>query len=433
MVGRGFQYLLYNYKHTQLFYAGLRGVDVLRLPERSYEIVMKLKDRPVVSLSELADLLGRKVSDLMRDLAELESKGLVEVIKEEVYAVSLTGLAREYLSRGFPEEILLRVAVEGRVKSLRELKEAAGLSGDEFSAGLGILKRLGVLEVGRGGELRVVSEAIGKLQEHLRRVKKVMRDVGGRELSRSEFTELRELSELRRRKLVSVSKKKEIRVKATEKLLKLLQEGKVRKARLITVLTEDIITSGSWVDAVFKKFDLSVDVPVIYPKRRHPYIQFLNYVREIVLSMGFIEAKGPHVETELWNFDALFVPQYHPSRRPTDVYFIRDPKLGSEEPQLIERVKKIHESTLGYKWDPRRALRLILRTHTTPVSIRTIYERGEGEYRVFSLDRVFRPDTPDPTHLMEFHQLEGIIVGRKVSFKHLLGFFKEFAKALGFR
>jgi len=98
---------------------------------------------------------------------------------------------------------------------------------------------------------------------------------------------------------------------------------------------------------------------------------------------------------------------------------------------VLERTREVHERVWKYRWDPREALKLVLRTHTTPVSMRTIYSRKEGEYRVYSLDRVFRPDTPDPTHLMEFHQLEGIIVGKHVTFKHLLGFFKEFAKRLG--
>ncbi|RLI99201.1 MAG: phenylalanyl--tRNA ligase subunit alpha, partial [Candidatus Aenigmatarchaeota archaeon] len=85
----------------------------------------------------------------------------------------------------------------------------------------------------------------------------------------------------------------------------------------------------------------------------------------------------------------------------------------------------------GGTWDPRRALRLILRTQTTAVSARSLYARGDGEYMLFSLDRVFRPENLDPKHSMEFYQLEGIIVGEKVTFRHLIGFFNEMARRLG--
>ncbi|MEM3142714.1 MAG: phenylalanine--tRNA ligase subunit alpha, partial [Zestosphaera sp.] len=98
---------------------------------------------------------------------------------------------------------------------------------------------------------------------------------------------------------------------------------------------------------------------------------------------------------------------------------------------VLQRTKKVHVGVWKYNWREDIARMTVLRTHTTPVSLRTIHERGAGEYRVFSFDRVFRPDTPDPTHLMEFHQLEGIIVGKKVTFSELLGFFKELARRLG--
>jgi len=103
----------------------------------------------------------------------------------------------------------------------------------------------------------------------------------------------------------------------------------------------------------------------------------------------------------------------------------------------MRRIARVHEDGWdtgsrgwGYKWDPMRALRLILRTQTTAVSARTLYARGEGEYMCFSLDRVFRPENLDAKHSMEFYQLEGIIVGRDVTFRHLLGFFHEIAKRL---
>jgi len=152
-----------------------------------------------------------------------------------------------------------------------------------------------------------------------------------------------------------------------------------------------------------------------------------------LVAMGFEEVKGPHVELEFWNFDALFQAQDHPAREIHDTFYVENKLEARLNPELIERAGKIHEAGWRYKWDPLKTLKHVLRTQTTAVSVRTIYERGEGEYRVFTIDRVFRPETLDAKHSMEFYQLDGIIVGRNITFKHLLAFFKEFSATLGIR
>ncbi len=374
--------------------------------------------------------MGKKVQDIMRDLEELSSKGLLSIERVRTIEVETTELGIKYLSDGLPEEKLLNRLLElKKVVSIKELKEIVNLSFNEFSAAIGILRKLGIVSI-EEGKVKLMIDKADLLKTHSSRIKELLKRFKEPKIVNED--EIRNLRELRRRGLVEFKEVKYIRLKPTRKLLSLIEKGLIKEAKVITALTEKIITSGSWREALFKKFDLGVEIPTIHPKKRHPYIQFLNYVRYVISNMGFKEFKGPYVESELWNFEVLFVPQYHPSRRGTDVYFIRNEDLNIDIPEdIIARVKNIHERVLNYSWDITKALRPILRTHTTPVSMRAIYELGGGEYRVFSLDRVFRPDTPDPTHLMEFHQLEGIIVGKKVTFKHLLGFFKEFAKRLG--
>jgi phenylalanyl-tRNA synthetase alpha chain len=166
--------------------------------------------------------------------------------------------------------------------------------------------------------------------------------------------------------------------------------------------------------------------------------EFLKIVREIFIELGFEEVHGPIVEMEFWNFDALFQAQDHPAREIHDTFFLKLDLKGEVDPQVAERVAKTHEDgwvtgSLGwrYKWSLEKALRLILRTQTTAVTIRTLHERGEGEYRVFTIGKVFRPETLDPKHSMEFYQADGIVVGKSVNFKHLLGILETFARKLG--
>lgn len=374
---------------------------------------------------ELARSLGKRVSDIQRDLAELERLGLVKVIREVIRRPELTPEGAEALENGLPEvRVLNALEAVGGKAPVDELIKEASIGEKELKAALGRLRKAGLVEI-RGGVVKLVEADQASFLNAVSEVVRGLREAAGGRYPPN-------FSELRKRGLVREVISKSQVVEVTDAGASAWESGKVVMARVITALTPEAIRSGEWEGAEFKEFDLSVEVPTIHPARKHPYVYFLQRVREILVGMGFVEVKGPHIESELLNFDTLFVPQYHPARRGTDVYFVKGmPRVRGVSEELIERIREIHERGWRYRWSPERALRLVLRTHTTPVSIRTLMERGAGEYRVFSLDRVFRPDTPDPTHLMEFHQLEGIIVGRRVTFRHLLGFFTELAKNLG--
>ncbi len=419
-----------------------------RLSSKQYSIIKALKKYyddgiTLVDVEELARCVGVNAHDMMRDLAELEMKELIRLRRFTRYFIKLSELGANYLRNGLPEFRLFKLLLElcsGGVKKFKvdELARASNLSGEEFSAALGILRRFGLVNVSKSYvEVSWDDAKIAEFNNYLSSLdnllKKLLEGLRADTLDES-------IVSIRRRGFIDVDEVKELKVELTDVALNAVKDGSLVAKEVVTVLTPELILSGGWKDVEFKEFDLNVEVPMVHPVRKHPYVEFLNYVREVVVSMGFEEMRGPHVELEFWNFDVLYLPQYHPARSATDVYFIKN---GHEPASpvivgLLDKVKNVHESGelanstgWGCRWDPRKALRLILRTHTTSVSMRTIHERGEGEYRCFSLDRVFRPDTPDPTHLMEFHQLEGIIVGRNVAFKHLLGFFKEFARRLG--
>lgn len=421
-----------------------------RVSNRQYLLIGILESRlkagvKEVNIGDLANTLGVKSQDIMRDVAELEIRGLVRTRRGVRYLVKLTELGLKYLRHGLPEYLLYERIREYSAKgasrlSISELMASSGLEKDEFSAALGILRDYGLVRISRVSvEVVLDEDRVSELLKHVARVSELLGKIGQQYIVESLSDEL---VGIRRRGIITVDELRDLYVSLTDEALNALSGGAIVPREVVTTLTQELITSGRWVDVEFKEFDLSIEVPTAYPSRKHPYLEFLSYVREVVTSMGFEEMKGPHVELELWNFDILYVPQHHPARSVTDVYLVdgealslADPKVDDTLLSVVEAVHRTGEPAgslgWGYRWDPRRALRLVLRTHTTAVSMRTIFERGCGEYRCFSLDRVFRPDTPDPTHLMEFHQLEGIIVGKRVSFKHLLGFFKEFAKRLG--
>jgi len=172
----------------------------------------------------------------------------------------------------------------------------------------------------------------------------------------------------------------------------------------------------------------------------------MNIVK-LLLSMGFEEMPTNNfVESSFWNFDALFQPQQHPTRDLHDTFFLSSPSTTVDIPnELKEKVKNVHEKggygSIGYRyqWKLEEAMKNVLRTHTTAVSTRYLYEFAErlkkGEKfkpkKYFSIDRVFRNETPDQTHLCEFHQIEGIVIGKNLTLGDLIGTFETFFEKIG--
>ncbi len=400
------------------------------LPEKQYKIINVLVEAGEISIGEISASLGIRPEDLMRDLAELEAKGLVKIrrIVEEIPI--LTNEGHEVLVKGLPEERVYSVMYRCVEKPVKEFIECVALeTGDEpgkVRIGLqhllrhGCLRvRDGIVVVGDDSKCINAMEEAGWIRGFLKRV--------AENLEAGEKGNLLSIS--KRRKLVRVERRKKILVTATEKLQELYSKGLITTREVLTIVRPS--HAPRLDEYLIKEFDLSIPPPRPEGARLNAYMEFLDLVRDILVSMGFIEAKGPHVELEFWNFDALFQAQDHPAREIHDTFFIETNYRGRVPEEFLERARRVHGRGWGYKWDPLRALRPVLRTQTTAVSVRKIAEMGEGEYRFFTLDRVFRPETLDAKHSMEFYQLDGIIVGRNVSFKDLLAFFKEFSAALG--
>ncbi len=133
----------------------------------------------------------------------------------------------------------------------------------------------------------------------------------------------------------------------------------------------------------------------------------------------------------------MYVPQDHPARETSDIYYVKEPVYGdlSQHKDALEHVKETHENgwktgSTGweYKYSLQSAQRLILRGHGTCLSARTL---GAGDFKVpskhFSIARVYRPEITDKTHLSEFNQVEGIIIDKNLNLKDLLGVLGKFA------
>ncbi len=203
----------------------------------------------------------------------------------------------------------------------------------------------------------------------------------------------------------------------------------------VSRLTQEMLQSGDWRNVSFRRYDISIKPPRILIGRLHPYRAYLDGVRRKLLSLGFEEMKGPLVETEFWNMDALFMPQFHAARNIHDAYYVKEPTRSKavEEP-FFSNVAAAHANggdtgSRGwrYEFNPGRARRLILRSQGTALSGRTLASGPNIPGKYFAVARCFRYDDVDATHAADFFQVEGIVLGESINFRSLLGLLKLFA------
>mgnify|MGYP001246856505 CR=1 FL=1 len=242
-----------------------------------------------------------------------------------------------------------------------------------------------------------------------------------------------------------------LRVEETRTRTYLLSEaGAAARARLgearpeVAQLTPQMLKDGSWRDVTFRPFNVA-EPPALLPGRKNPYRAYLDQVKTKLLALGFEEMSGPLVETEFWNMDALFLPQFHPAREIHDVYFVQRPGGGHVHAREIEHgalepVAREHEGRGGtgsrgwaYDFDRERTKRLVLRSQGTALSARWLpwhreHKGAASPGKYFAMARCFRYDDVDATHAPDFFQVEGIVVSEGTTFRHLLGLLQLFAR-----
>jgi len=247
-------------------------------------------------------------------------------------------------------------------------------------------------------------------------------------------------------KLKNDYKKRKLLEEVTEKIYVIKKGAKfsTKIKKLPTELTPEMIQSGSWKNTTFKDYNLNSLGVEPSSGFLHPLLKVRAEYRQIFLEMGFTEMPtNNYVESSFWNFDALFQPQQHPARDAHDTFFISEPASTRHFPKsYLEKVSKVHSTGgygsqgYGYDWKLDEAAKNLLRTHTTAVSARMLYKLanqkdGFTPQKYFSIDKVFRNETLDATHLAEFHQIEGVIADRGLTLGDLIGVLYQFFKKLG--
>ncbi|MEK6963422.1 MAG: phenylalanine--tRNA ligase subunit alpha [Nanoarchaeota archaeon] len=386
-----------------------------------------------MTLTELIEKSGLQEVEALRALQWLSNKEALKVHVQASEWISLDMNGETALQQGLPERRFLKAAKEGK-KTLMDIEVAGKLSHEEATVSIGLLRGKAAINIVQNevhlteaGEKMLHSQSLEeKFLEKLRE--------NPLRLDQLEAEQKYAYEQLRKRKKVIQTTQQKKRTVELLELGKALLLHKFDGAEAIGSLTPDAIKQHSWKDKDFRAYDVKINVPRVYGGKRQPYMQFLRFVKEKLLAMGFIEMTGPIVDTEFYEFDSLFQPQNHPARTWTDTYRIKNLKYGDlPDKKIVAAIKAVHENGAktqskgwGYTWDPQVARQLMPRAHSTAADPR--YWQGK-ELKIpskhFAISRVYRPDVIDATHGVEFNQFDGFIMAPGLSFRSLLGFLQQ--------
>ena len=391
----------------------LKGI-VRSLSEIEKPVLVALEGKNSVSLPDIEVKTGLKIDSVRRAVGWLKEKGLVELEEKTVAGFALTPAGKSSLRKGLPEKMFIEALhAAGGKATLEDVRRSSKLNVPELNASMGLAKRNAWISIRKDGETFLELTGLEKdLMDGKHWAEVLIKKIEAKEQLSGE--EKNKAKELVKRGLAEELETKEVKLRISENGLKALGMPEFREARA---------------------YNIQDAVPRLYPGKKQPYIQFLNIIRRKLIQLGFKEMYAPLITQEFYNFDVLFQPQNHPARSWTDTYQLKAPRKGRlPHRRIVNSVKAAHEhggntESIGwrYTWSEDIAEKVMPAAHGTAHSARQLVQGIEVPGKYFAIARCYRPDVIDASHLIEFNQLEGFIVGENLNFRSLLGMLKQFA------
>ena len=363
------------------------------------QIIKLLQSTPNLTEEQLAQETKLSMDQIRRGVEWLRQKSLADVSDTTNLSYSLGKNGLDALKNGLPERKLVNLVKDGS-KTFDEVRDS--LQGPDFNAAIAHAKKndwINIEKTDTGSKISLKQEPTESQDEHvislIDKAQKPRPDLVKSLMERPDFV---------------------IQHEEKTKTVSLTEPGKN--------IDLEKLDSGA--------IDVEADVPHVHAARIHPLKDTINEIRETFVHLGFTEINGNLSQSSFWNFDALFTPQDHPARELQDTFYLKD--LNAKQlatPTQIKNVSNAHKKGWRYYWDIQEARRMVLRTHTTCVTIKHLADKKPDEARIFSLGRVFRNEKLSFKHLAEFNQVEGVVVGKHMTLRDLMGIQKEFYRKIG--
>ncbi|MDR2575159.1 MAG: phenylalanine--tRNA ligase subunit alpha [Treponema sp.] len=434
-------------------------------------ILLSYRKGDELTIEKVEKDLGFKPGNGNQALSWLAGKGLVSEIRRiKAVFYEITSLGQEWKTKGSPEERILalvrqKLAVQERL-SLSDIAGALKMENKDIGSAFGSLSKLGVLGMDGDKKLTITlppeslddpakNPALAHFTVLHGLFKKILTAEDGLLAEASLNDEEKKfISGIAKKRGAADAVFRQIDREIVVYGFTVAQDGSVPaeaaaaalkaagiSGEEIGTLSQQMLETGSWKGKAFRSYNVKTPPTRLTPGRSNPYAKFLENVKDKLASLGFEEFDGPLVETEFWNSDALFMPQFHSARDIHDSYSLSDPakpgevaKAKSIEEPWLSNVARAHENGgntgsrgWSYSFDREFTRRLILRSQGTVLSAKTL-PRAKIPGKYFGIVRCFRYDRVDATHLPDFYQTEGIVLGETVNLRTLLGMLDMFAR-----
>ena len=414
-----------------------KTINELHIYEK--KLLKELEANSEATPEEIAENTGMDIKSVMSAAGSLASKDIIAVDKKVQKTYSLTEDGLHYANHGLPERKILDVLAEKKQIQMKDLASETGIDKREANIALGWLRRKDWAQIDKG--VVNITDFGNEFSDKLGADEKVLdylkTNADGVKLFRDDLRDgFKKLTS--RKNILNIKKETSHSFTILPKGEEILKHGFTIQEQA-TQLTHEQLKEGEWESLQYRPYDINAEAPIVFAGKKHPLRVIIDEIREIFLNMGFSEDKGSYVESAFWNFDSLFQPQDHAAREMQDTFYLKNPlTCDLPDDDLVRITAETHENGGGtgsigwkYDWSEDIARQSVLRTHTTGISTKHLFDY-EPPIKMFSVGRVFRRETFDYKHLPEFHQVEGLVCDEGISFQNLLGTLKEFYKKLGF-
>ena len=397
-------------------------------------------DKTLLSAIESQDMFSSEIelkyalerTAVINSARKLFSLGLVKIDNITLNRLRLTSLGEKYLKEGLPEYRVFEFLIVNKVVEYKQLFSSVPMEKNELNAAIGVLKKMSAINID-GGKITVNPDKLENVEEQNEILRKIEED------GEADYPGIADL--IRRGIIEQVSEIRE-KFSITQSGIKIIKNSEF-KVDYIDKLSPNNIKN--WEGLKFREYSERPEILESLSGNLNIKTKFISFIKDAMVSMGFSEMHSNYVESTFWNFDVMMFRQDHPDRDIQDTVYLNGGK-ASIPSKLIKEVKEVYEhgffsskynESIGYRrnFDKLRSDSLIMRGHTTATTFRYIYEfiskNKDKPAKFFSVDKGFRNETMDNTHLLELYQIEGVVYDDNLTLSDLIGYIKQFYRKIG--
>jgi len=336
------------------------------------QIIKLLQSTPNLTEEQLAQETKLSMDQIRRGVEWLRQKKLADVSETIKISSSLGKNGLDALKNGLPERRLVNLVKDGP-KTFDEIRSS--LQGSDFNVAISNAKKndwISIEKMEAGSKISLKQEPVQTPEELM------ISTIGEKTISSNPLSMFPALKPLMERPDFIIQHEEKT------KTASLSEPGKK--------IDLEKLDSGA--------IDVEAEVPHVHAARIHPLKDTINEIRETFVHLGFSEILGNLSQSSFWNFDALFTPQDHPARELQDTFYLKD--LNAKQlatPTQIKNVSNAHKKGWRYYWDIQEARKMVLRTHTTCVTIKHLADKKPDDAMIFSLGLVLSNEKLSFKHL----------------------------------